>query len=279
MLSQDPEPNAPRSRRLAASFAKAHEENRVALITYVTPGHPTREATDLIFDSMVEGGADIIEVGIPFSDPLADGATIQRVAFKALENGTTVDICLEFVERARKRHPAVPIVFMGYLNPLLAYGIERFAADAARAGADAMILVDLPPEEAGPIHDTFSVAGLDLIFLVAPTSSDERLEMIAEVASGFIYCVAVAGVTGARDQLAEGLDGFLARVRRCTEVPLAVGFGISRREHVQSLLGKVDAVVVASALMNVIDNNQPEDQAGKVADYVEMLVGRRPAGV
>jgi tryptophan synthase alpha chain len=261
--------------RLSAAFERAHGEGRPALITLVVPGYPSATETDVVFDAMVEGGADIIEVEIPFSDPLADGATIQRVAFEALAAGVTPTNCIEFVRRARSRHAATPIVFMTYLNPVLAYGLERFAADAAAAGADAAILTDLPPEESDAARAALRQAGLDLIFLVAPTSGQARIELICERASGFIYCVSVAGVTGARSALPVDLKDFLARVRRCTSLPLAVGFGISRRDHVESLTGAVDGVVVGSATLDLIRASKPEERANAVREYVEVLSGRR----
>jgi tryptophan synthase alpha chain len=261
--------------RLAAAFDRARTEGRPALITLVIPGFPAPGETDAIFDTMVEGGADIVEIEIPFSDPLADGATIQRAAFDALAAGTTPSDCIEFARRARSRHPDTPIVFMSYLNPVLAYGLDRFAADAAAAGADAVILTDLPPEEATEARQTLSSHGLDLIFLVAPTSSDERVARIGSQAQGFVYCVSVAGVTGARDSLPPDLPAFLARVRRCTSLPLAVGFGMSRREHITSLTGIADGVVVASALIDVITKSEPGERAKAVHEYVEVLSGRR----
>jgi tryptophan synthase alpha chain len=268
------------STRIVETFRRAKAENRVALITYVVPGHPMPAESAGVLDAMIEGGADIIEVGIPFSDPLADGATIQRVAFEALENGMTPHGCIDFAREARARHPNTPLVFMTYLNPVLAYGTEAFATDAAAAGIDAVILTDLPPEEAGTIQPVFNAAGLDLIFLAAPTSSDHRLQVIAEHAEGFVYCVSVTGVTGARTELAADLPEFLARVRRCTALPLAVGFGISRREHVEALTGLADGVVVASALMNLIGETAPADRHRAILEYVETLLGRRrPDGV
>ena len=263
------------SSRLARAFERARNEDRPALITLVVPGFPAAVETDAVFDAMVEGGADIIEVEIPFSDPLADGATIQGVVYEALTQGTTPDDCIDFVRRARGRHPELPIVFMTYLNPVLAYGLERFAAAAAEAGADAAILTDLPPEEATEAKTALAKAGLDLILLVAPTSSDARVELICRQASGFIYCVSVAGVTGARDQLPADLNAFLARVRRCTNLPLAVGFGMSRREHVEALHGVADGAVVGSAIMNVISASEPQERAKAVREYVEVLSGRR----
>jgi tryptophan synthase alpha chain len=267
------------SSRLAGAFTRAKTEGHPALITYVVPGHPTPEETPAILDAMIAGGADIVEIGIPFSDPLADGATVQRVAFEALAHGTTPASCIDFVRDARARHATTPFVFMSYLNPVLAYGLERFATDAARAGADAIILVDLPPEEASSAQAALSAAGLDLIFLVAPTSSDERLKIVAAHAGGFVYCVSVAGVTGAREELPPGLADFLARVRRCTPLPLAVGFGMSRREHIESLAGVADGVVVASAILNLVNAREPSERAQAVREFVETLSGRRnPSG-
>lgn len=268
-------PETKTSSRLAAAFARAAAQGRPALITLVIPGFPSLAETEAVLDAMVAGGADIIEVEIPFSDPLADGATIQRASFAALSQGVTPDDCLDFVRRARSLHPQLPLVFMTYLNPVLAHGLERFAADAAAAGADAIILTDLPPEEATAAKEAFGRHGLDVIFLVAPTSSDARVRLICEQASGFIYCVSVAGVTGARAQLPPGIAELLARVRRCTNLPLAVGFGISRREHVQSLAGLADAVVVGSAIMDVIAAHRPQERAKAVREYVEVLSGRR----
>ncbi|HLF76028.1 MAG TPA: tryptophan synthase subunit alpha, partial [Dehalococcoidia bacterium] len=254
---------------------RAASEKRPALISLVVPGYPSPAGTDAVFDAMVEGGADIVEVEIPFSDPLADGATIQNVVFDALESGTTPSDCMEFVRRARSRHAGTPIVFMTYLNPVLAYGVERFAADAEAAGADAIILTDLPPEEASGAKAAFNAHGIDLIFLVAPTSSDERVKIICDNAGGFVYCVSVAGVTGARSDLPPGLNDLLARVRRCTNLPLAVGFGMSRREHIEALSGVADGVVVGSAFMDVIARSGPQESAKAVREYVEVLSGRR----
>ncbi|HLG11295.1 MAG TPA: tryptophan synthase subunit alpha [Dehalococcoidia bacterium] len=263
--------------RVAAAFAKAKAENRLALVTHVIPGYPSTAETPGIFDAMVEGGADLIEVQIPFSDPLADGTTVQRGVFEALDNGTTPSDCIEFARAARSRHPDVAIIYMGYLNPVLAYGVERFARDAAAAGGDAIILVDLPPEEAAATRAAFAREGIDLIFLVAPTSSDHRLQLVAAQAAGFVYCVSVAGVTGARSDLPPDLRDFVGRVRRCTPLPLAVGFGISRREHITALAGVADGAVIGSATMDLINSRAPADRASAVREYVETLSGHRSA--
>lgn len=263
--------------RMANAFAKAKSEDRVALISLVMPGFPSVEGTDAVFDAMIEGGVDIVEVEIPFSDPLADGASIQRVAFEALERGITPGDCIEFVRRARSRHPDVPIVIMTYLNPVLAYGLERFAAATAEAGLDGMILVDLPPEESGPAKAAFSKYDIDLIFLVSPTSSDARMETITAASTGWVYCVSIAGVTGARSDLPKELPAFLEKVRNCTDRPLAVGFGISRREHMVALTGLADGVVVGSAYMDVIRKAGPADAAAAIRHYSEVLTGRAEA--
>jgi len=265
------------STRLADAFARAKSENRPALITLVIPGYPSKAETDAVFDAMIAGGADMVEVEIPFSDPLADGTTIQRAAEIALEQGVTPADCLDFVRRTRSRHATVPLIIMTYLNPVLAYGLQRFADDAAAAGADAFILTDLPPEEASQARQALGKAGIDLILLVAPTSSDQRIELIGREASGFVYCVSVAGVTGARSDLPASLPEFVAKVRRCTTMPLVVGFGISRREHIESLTGVADGTVVASALIDVINKTEPSDRAQAVQRYVETLRGKRSA--
>ena len=263
--------------RVAAAFARARVEGRLALVTHVIPGYPSTAETPSIFDAMVEGGADLIEVQIPFSDPLADGTTVQRGVFEALANGATPSGCVDFARAARERHADVAIVFMSYLNPVLAYGAERFARDAAAAGGDAIILVDLPPEESLSTKAALDKEGIDLIFLVAPTSSDARLRLVAEHASGFVYCVSVAGVTGARSELPSDLRDFVGRVRRCTALPLAVGFGISRREHIDALAGIADGAVIGSATMDLINSTAPARRAVAVRDYVETLAGRNPA--
>jgi tryptophan synthase alpha subunit len=262
--------------RLSQAFQRARDEQRVALITLVIPGFPSPAGTDELFDAMAAAGADIIEVEIPFSDPLADGATIQASVFEALKGGTTPADCIDFVRRARQRHPDLPIVFMTYLNPVLNHGLTRFAADAAAAGADAVILTDLPPEEAVDAKTALQREGLDLVFLVAPTSGDARVELICSQATGFIYCVSVTGVTGARSSLPPDLGSFIERVRRCTNLPLAVGFGISRREHIEALFGVSDGAVVGSAIMDVISASEPQKRAQAVREYVEVLSGRRP---
>jgi tryptophan synthase alpha chain len=261
--------------RMAATFARTKAAGRPALIPYMIPGFPDQEGADDVLDALVAGGADIVEVGVPFSDPLADGATIQRAAFAALDAGTTLRSCIDFVRRARGRHPELPLVLMSYLNPVIAYGIEAFARDAAAAGADAAILVDLTAEESTETRQVLRDNGLDLIYLVAPTSSDERLRLVAGLASGFIYCVSVAGTTGARTELAPGLADYVARVRRCTDLPLAVGFGVSRRAHVEALTGVADGVVMGAAVIDRLSRGDRAERLQAVREFLETLSGRR----
>jgi tryptophan synthase alpha chain len=262
--------------RIADSMAELRAEGRLGLIAYLTVGYPDVESTLRLVPALAAGGADMVELGVPFSDPLADGATIQRSSHHALGQGVTVAVCLDVVRRLRNGDLTIPLLLMGYLNPVLAYGVEQFARDAAGAGADGLIVVDLPPEEALAVQTACAGRGLDLIYLLAPTSSDERIALVAGQASGFVYCVSLAGVTGARQDLASGLAEFLARVRSHTSLPLAVGFGISRAEHIQAVarLG-AEAAVIGSAIIDLIDRTAPAEQAEKVSGYMKALSGRR----
>lgn len=261
--------------RLGAAFAHARSEGRPAFVAYMLPGYPTLEEAPALFDALIEGGSDIVEIGIPFSDPLADGATIQKAAFEALANGATPSHCMQVARELRARHAGTGLVFMTYLNIVLAYGAEAFGRDAAAAGVDGVILVDLPPEEAGAVREALSSHGLDLILLVAPTSTDDRIRLICSQAGGFVYCVSVAGTTGARGELPPDLPEFVARVRRCTRLPLAVGFGLSRREQIEALAGVADGVVVGSAIVNLIGASERRERKRVVREYVEVLSGRR----
>jgi len=266
--------------RIGQTMARLREEGRVGLIAYLTVGYPDVDATLRLVPALADGGADMVELGVPFSDPLADGTTIQRASHHALQQGVTPGVCLDVVKQLRARGLAIPLLLMGYYNPILAYGIDEFARDVAGAGADGLIGVDLPPEEAAGVRTACAGRGLDLIYLVAPTSSDERIALVAGQASGFIYCVSLTGVTGARGELPSGLPQFLARVRRHTSLPLAVGFGISKREHVEAVAGMgAEAAVIGSAIINVIDRAPAEEREERVREYVEVVTGRRKATV
>ena len=234
------------------TFARLRAEGRAALMPFLTMGFPERDSALELVPAVVEGGADLVELGVPFSDPLADGATIQAASQRALENGMTLALCLEQAAALRARGITVPFVLMGYYNPILQMGEVLFAERAAAAGIQGVIVPDLPPEEAGALQEALRRHGLDLIFLLAPTSDEERVRLVAQRASGFIYLVSLTGVTGARDRLPPGLEAFVARVRRATSLPLAVGFGISRPEHVAQVARVADGVIVGSALIRAI---------------------------
>lgn len=263
--------------RIDAMFARAKAEGRIAFMPFATAGYPDLPSSIDIIKGMVAAGADAIELGIPFSDPLADGPSVQRSSFVSLQAGTTPADVVDVVRRLRAEGVAVPLILMGYFNTFLACGEEAFISDTARAGADGFIIVDLPPEESDGVQAICRKLGLDLIFLVAPTSDDARIEQVLKRASGFVYCVGVVGVTGARSELAEELPAFLQRLRSKTDLPLAVGFGISRREHVVALQGLADAAIVGAALVDTIESSPREERVERVRRYVEVLTGRTEA--
>lgn len=266
--------------RIGQTMVRLRKKGRLGLIAYLTVGYPDTETTLRLVPALAAGGADMVELGVPFSDPLADGTTIQRASHCALQQGVTPALCLDVVKQLRARGLAIPLLLMGYYNSVLAYGIDEFARDAGAAGADGLIEVDLPPEEAAGVQTACAGRGLDLIYLLAPTSSDERIALVAAQASGFIYCVSLTGVTGARGQLPAGLSQFLARVRGHTSLPLAVGFGISKREHLETVAGLgAEAAVIGSAIINVIDRAPAEEREERVREYVEVVTGRRNATV
>ncbi len=255
--------------RITATFDRVRREGRAALMPFITMGYPDLESALDLVPALVEGGADLIELGIPFSDPLADGATIQATSQQALDNGMTLALCLEQVAALRARGVEVPLILMGYYNPILQMGGAKFAEEAARAGADGVIVPDLPPEEADELRTALHAHGLALIFLLAPTSDDERVRLVAEQATGFIYLVSLTGVTGARDQLPPDLADFVARVRRTTDLPLAVGFGISRPEQAAMVAQMADGVIVGSALLRTIGD--ADDPIAAARAFVRQL--------
>ena len=263
--------------RIADALARARAEGRTAILPFMTAGYPDAASSLDVVRAMVEGGADGIELGIPFSDPLADGPTIQRASFQALRGGSTPALAVDMVRKLRGEGVEVPLILMGYFNTFLACGEEHLISEAADAGADGLIIIDLPPEESDATLALCRRYGLDLIYLLAPTSDDSRVAEVAARASGFIYCVGVVGVTGARDSLAEELPAFLRRLRAKSELPLAVGFGISRREHVEAISGLADAAIVGSSLVDLVESSPPERRVERVREYVEVLTGRRKA--
>jgi tryptophan synthase alpha chain len=229
------------------------ENGGLGLIPYVMAGHPNRDRSVEAARAMAALPIAALELGIPFSDPLADGPVIQRAGQTALEAGATVAGCLEIAAAVSGK---APVVFMSYVNPILSYGPERFAADAAAAGVAGVILPDLPPEESGSVAAALHKHGLATVFLVAPTSSEERLKLICGASSGFVYCVTLTGITGVRAELPEGIAELLGRVHSHTKLPVAAGFGIATPAHVAALRGIADAAVVASALVREVDEGR-----------------------
>ncbi len=257
--------------RIERRFAELRNSGEVGLVAYVTAGDPTLEATRKIVLALSEAGADVIELGVPFSDPVADGPVIQRASERALAGGTTLAGVIGLVSELRTA-TQVPIVLFSYFNPILQMGIEKFARSAAAAGADGVLATDLTPEESEDYRRILRGHGLDTIFLAAPTSSAERLRKIAAATSGFLYLISRAGVTGERDALPEGLPQFVRRVREITSLPLAVGFGISLPGHVSVLGGIADAAVVGSALVAEIARaSNVEDAVAAVAARARLL--------
>ncbi len=253
---------------IADTFQKAQQTQSAALMPYFTLGYPDR-ATSLDVIAAIAPYCDMLELGIPFSDPIADGPTIQHSTQIALENGTSTADCLEMVKELRARGVNNPFLLMGYYNPALAYGLERYAQDAADAGADGFIIPDLPPEEAEEIETLASEAGLVFVHFLAPTSSPERIEAVTQKAQGFIYLVSLTGVTGARKQVQGNLSDFVGRVRKLAQVPLAVGFGISTPEQAANVGNLADGVIVGSALINAVAEGDNKPDAG--AAFVKSL--------
>jgi tryptophan synthase alpha chain len=242
---------------------------------FVTVGWPKLGDTERLVPALIEGGGDMIELGFPFSDPIADGPTIQQTNQQALANGVTPTYALEVAGKLRANGVEAPLLFMGYYNPIFSYGLQAFAAACADAGIDGLIIPDLPPEESDPLLDACREHGLNLIYLIAPTSTPERVDAIIQRANGFIYIVSLTGVTGARSQLATNLADYIARVRGKTDLPLAIGFGISTREHVEQVEPLVDGVICASALLNTLNGVASEELPRVAREFVEELRGMR----
>src|ERR1700733_9262019 len=267
--------NSGRDGRIARRFRALADAGELGLVAYITAGDPSLGASEKIVLGAAEAGADVIELGVPFSDPVADGPTIQR----ALRSGATLMGVIDLVRRVRTASD-VPLILFSYFNPILQMGVEKFADAASAAGADGVLATDLTPEEAGEYRKALEARGLDTIFLAAPTSTDERLKMIAGCSSGFLYLISRTGVTGERDSMPEDLPALVRRVRRATKLPLAVGFGISLPEHVSVLGGIADAAVVGSALMAEIEKSATVDAAvAAVAARVRVLKQAARAGI
>ncbi len=264
--------------RIAAVLAACRQRGQAALVPYLTAGDPDLDATRQFLRGFAASGADLIELGVPFSDPMADGPVLQRSAARALASGTTLVRVLELVAEMR-REIDTPIVLFGYYNPLFRYGVERIARDAAAAGIDGFLCVDLPPEEAHDLHAAARAADLDLIAMLAPTTPLPRAKRIAAAATGFLYFVSVLGVTGARSELPPELPGLVAAIRSVTALPIGVGFGVQSPEQAAWVAGFADAVVVGSAIARIIEETPRDAMETRVADFVGRLAAAmRAAG-
>jgi tryptophan synthase alpha chain len=256
--------------RVERAFARAHAEGRLAVVVYLTVGYPDRASTATLLRAALDGGADILELGVPFSDPLADGTTVQRAGEAALRNGVTLGDCLSEAAAVVRERDA-PVLFMGYTNPFMQYGFERLAADVGRAGIAGVIVPDMPAEESAELDTALEPAGLLRIDMYAPTTPNDRLAKLLPRARGFVYCVSLTGVTGARRALASDVAEFVGRLRHHTSLPIVVGFGISAPAHVAALPGSADGVVVGSAAIDVVTNAPADRRAGELREFVASL--------
>lgn len=259
--------------RIEKKFESLRAEGKKAFIPYITAGDPTLEGSYDLVLSLEAAGADLIEIGVPFSDPIADGPVIQRATERALANGVSLGNILSLVRRIRQTSE-IPLMLMSYYNPLLNHGLERLARDAARVGLDGILASDLTVEEAGPFIEAMKSKGLNTVFLVAPTSSPERVSKIARTSTGFLYAVARTGVTGETNQLSGELVEFIRLLKSHTDQPIAVGFGISDPEHVRTVWAEADGAVVGSAIVREIENQMgKDDMAEAVGRFVRKLRG------
>lgn len=256
--------------RLADTFARTAAAGRAALVAFVTAGDPTREATGPILDAIVAGGADIVELGMPFTDPMADGPAIQAANIRSLAAGTTTADILAIATEFRARHPETPLVLMGYGNPMLRRGADWFAAAAAQAGVDGVICVDVPPEEDDALGPQLRAAGVDLIRLATPTTDAARLPQVLAGASGFLYYVSVAGITGLQQAAQASIADAVARLKAATDIPVAVGFGIRTPEQAANVARVADGVVVGSAIVDLVAQHGA-DAAEPVRAYIKTL--------
>ena len=257
--------------RLGEIFGRLRAEKRGGLVTYITAGDPDLQRTEGVLRALDRAGADVIEVGVPFSDPLADGPVIQRATERALASGATLAGVLATVAKVRADLRAGVVIF-SYANPILRFGAERFADAARDAGVDGVLVLDLPIEESADFRNLLTARGIDTILLLSPTTSDERLRAAVALGTGFLYAISRLGVTGVRDQLAEGAEDMVARIRAVSDLPVALGFGISTPEHVRAVSAWADAAVVGSALVNVIAEAGASDELNdRVEEYVRWL--------
>lgn len=251
-------------------FDRAKREKRIALVPFVTAGDPTLAETERLVGTLAQNGADIVELGVPFSDPLADGPTIQRASERSLKKGTTLEKILQCVKSIRRRSD-IPLVLMSYYNPILKMGLGPFSRGCKEAGVDGVVIPDLPPEEASQWIQSARQTKLATIFLIAPTSTPERIKKIAQVSRGFIYYVSLTGVTGIRRKVQKDIHRKLKQISAVTELPICVGFGISKPEHVKQLVKEAQGAIVGSALVDLIDRNLKNDLQGKAGNFIRLL--------
>ncbi|MEN6624743.1 MAG: tryptophan synthase subunit alpha [Candidatus Sumerlaeia bacterium] len=259
--------------RIDANFRKCKEQGRAAMIFYITAGYPDIPTTETVIDALAEAGADVVEIGIPFSDPIADGPTIQEASTVALNNGVTVQAILNMTMRVRKRHPELGLLLFGAYNPILHYGEIAFAESAATAGADGLLVPDLPPEAAGKLQTSAEAQDMGMVYLVAPTTTPERARKITEASRGFIYYISIKGVTGARAELPPDLEPRVKAVKELTDKPVAVGFGVAEPAQARAIASFADGVIVGSALIKIVGANAGTPElADRVRDYARSLV-------
>ena len=267
--------------RIEAAFANARAADRGILGVFVSAGDPDRATSDAILDALVDAKVDIVELGMPFSDPMADGPAIQAASLRALKGGMTLTGTLEMAKGFRNRHPDTPLVLMGYYNPIYIYGVEAFLADAVAAGVDGLIVVDLPPEEDDELCLPARAAGLDFIRLVTPTSDAERLPVVLGTASGFVYYVAITGITGTRSAGADSISEAYARISSATDLPVVTGFGIRTPEQAGQAASLSDGAIVGSAVVDIIADNLASDGSGtpEIVSKIAAFVGDLADGV
>ena len=261
--------------QLDEMFENNRKNGKTIVIPFLPASWPESNSTIDIVNAAVKGGASAIEIGWPFSDPMGDGPVNQRAYDTAIQNGCTGEVVIDLASQIRTTHPHLPIIIMGYFNPLLAYGPERWAKDAQSAGINGLICVDLPPQEALEIAPILTKHSIHTIFLLAPTSTDDRIELVSEYGSGMIYCVSVVGITGARKTLSNELPVFIEQVRTKTDIPLAIGFGISERSHVVEVNEIADAAVVGSAFIQAIAQADRQTIQTATEDFIATLTSGR----
>ena len=259
--------------RIDAVLGELRESGRTALAPYITIGFPDVPTSEELVRTILDSGGDMLELGVPFSDPLADGPTIQMTTYRALQNGVTVRECLAVVRRLRASGVEAPLVFLGYYNPYFRYGAESFLDDAADAGVDGMIVPDLPTVEAAQFGEMCRNRGIHLVPMLAPTSSDERISDACKAAGGFIYCVSLTGVTSARRTLSRATAGLVERIRQHTDLPILVGFGVSRPEHLVEIGTYAEGAAVGSALLDAVDRASPDGKLEAARDFIHSLRG------